>query len=265
MEPALHTGDLVIAYRQSEYSLGDTVIYERYGGYVIHRLIDVNDDGTFKSKGINNDDVDIWSVPVENIYGQKVLMVPGFGKVIQDFTNNPLAVGFGSVLLALLVIGPMRKPKVLGEARTLIESNLTEQVRFRGKRTYLFWVFSLMAMNVLSLTMFFLFKNVEFWPKVGVCLIVFVVIALLFGAYGLYLFDGVGLNEPQKSLVILGPHFHRISEDQKILGKVTEVSSAKELRRIKDKLNTIVLHKVLPGGKHEFYVAAPGENFRFCS
>lgn len=61
MLPALHVGDLMIVQRLDSYGVGDIVVYdldrawdECRQGPIIHRIIAVNTDGTYETKGDHN-------------------------------------------------------------------------------------------------------------------------------------------------------------------------------------------------------------------
>jgi signal peptidase I len=265
MVGSLESGDLIITYREDKYEIGQSVLYERFGGYVIHNLIGTNPDGSFISKGVNNQLPDPWRVPEENIMGVMIFSAPGLGHEIQSFLKSPFAVGVTAVLVSLLVIVPLHRSHNYGEAIKLGQTGATERIRFRGHRTILFWAVTGLAVVSLALLVVLAMNNVPFWPKIAIALIAFAVLTASLLTVGTYLFDGVGLSEPQKSMVILGPTFHRIHPHLKLEATVVPIDSAKELRSIKNDLNTAVLHRVLSSGEHEFIVCGHAQNYIFTS
>jgi hypothetical protein len=106
-----------------------------------------------------------------------------------------------------------------------------------------------------------LISQSQFWPRLAFSLSALVVFGALLLGYSIFLFDGVGLTEPSKAMVILGPEFIRLKPDDVLHFKVVEVNSALELRKLKEQLKTTVLHRVTDKGVHEFYVCGHGENF----
>jgi hypothetical protein len=66
-------------------------------------------------------------------------------------------------------------------------------------------------------------------------------------------------------MVILGPTFHRIHQHLKLEAAVVPVVSAKELRSIKNDLDTGVLHRVSSSGEHEFIVCGHAQNYIFTT
>lgn len=259
----LESGDLIVAYRANEYHIGDSVLYERFGGYVVHNLVGVHPDGSFISKGVNNQLPDPWRVPKENIMGNMVFSAPGLGHEVQSFLKSPFSVGTTAVIAALLVIIPMHRTRNYGEAIRLGRTGAVERIRFKGHRTILFWAVTGLAVVSLAMLVVLTLNFVPFWPKIAFALVMFAVLSGAVLAVGMYLFDGVGLAEPQKSMVILGPTFHRLHPHLKLEAKEISVASAKELRVIKNQLDTNVLHRVMSSGEHEFIVCGHAENYVF--
>jgi signal peptidase I len=260
---SLNSGDLIVAYRSAEYSKGDTVLYERYGGFVIHQIIGNNPDKSFITRGVNNEADDPWTVPKENILGKQLLVLPGFGKTLQAFVTNPMAVGITAVLAAFIIILPTHKTRNFGEAIKLHQFGVVEHVRFRGHRTILFWALTYTSAAVLAVVVVFAMSNAVFWPRIAIAIGVFLLMVFLLAVTAVYLFDGEGLEEPQKSMIILGPTLFRLRPDLKLEAEVQKVETAKELRAIKNELNTNVLHRVSSDGSHEFVVCGHAKNYVF--
>ena len=83
MEPILHKGDLLFVLRPDDLKTGNIIIYnvpgEKYT--IVHRIIEMHDDGTVDTKGDNNSG----QLPYEHniksgqIVGKAVLAVPMLG------------------------------------------------------------------------------------------------------------------------------------------------------------------------------------------
>ena len=73
MEPALHTGSVVIVQETKDVEEGDIVFFitEDYIP-VIHRYIDVDEDGNMITKGDNNPKEDLEPLTVDRIQGKVV-------------------------------------------------------------------------------------------------------------------------------------------------------------------------------------------------
>ncbi len=82
-------GDMPIIQGADEYEVGDVIVYsiscEDYPGHcevpIIHRIIKVNSDGTYQTKGDNNPSQFVYelSVSKDQIYGKVVVVVPKLG------------------------------------------------------------------------------------------------------------------------------------------------------------------------------------------
>lgn len=82
MEPAYHTGDLVIARKKPAYEVGDIVVYRTEYGDVIHRIIDGDGEDGYVLQGDNNDTIDQWLPTEADVLGEAWLHVPALGKYV---------------------------------------------------------------------------------------------------------------------------------------------------------------------------------------
>lgn len=86
MEPTLHTGDLVITRKQSEYRPGDVVALRvpkgdiGEGSLVIHRIVGGSADEGFLTKGDNKPELDRYHPREGDIVGRQWLHLPGKGR-----------------------------------------------------------------------------------------------------------------------------------------------------------------------------------------
>lgn len=87
MEPVINAGSIVIASKNNyEYNIDDIAIYEKNGMRIIHRIIDINEDGTYVFKGDNNEYVDSSFVEKSQIIGIYVFHSEILGKVYRNIT-----------------------------------------------------------------------------------------------------------------------------------------------------------------------------------
>lgn len=87
MEPTFYKGDLLVlqGIDPNELKVGDIIVFSYPGGStpVVHRIIKINPDGTFQTKGDNN----IAQLPFEKriepdqIHGKIILIIPFLGWV----------------------------------------------------------------------------------------------------------------------------------------------------------------------------------------
>lgn len=84
----LEIGDIAVITGSNEYKIGDVIVYkprnEKYP--IIHRIVALNEDGSFQTKGDRNNGQLYYEKRVEKsqIYGKAVLRIPliGWPKVI---------------------------------------------------------------------------------------------------------------------------------------------------------------------------------------
>lgn len=114
MEPTMYTGDLAVMYRSSSYDEGDIVAFEiPEGGIVIHRVIDVVGDGTYRFQGDNRRGADPWLLPDDDIIGRRVVLVPKAAHAL-GYLARPATMGIVATLLVLVLFAqrPAAKPDV---------------------------------------------------------------------------------------------------------------------------------------------------------
>jgi signal peptidase I len=72
-------GSLVASQHAAEYRVGEIVTYERNARSYTHRIITLNPDGTFVTKGDLNSTADALPVAKAEIVGRAIWIVPGLG------------------------------------------------------------------------------------------------------------------------------------------------------------------------------------------
>ena len=86
MEPAVKTG--AIAYNNTHVKVedvkdGDIIVFKQGESNVTHRVIKINDDNTFTTKGDANETEDLIPVSFEDFKGLNVFSIPYLGYVLQ--------------------------------------------------------------------------------------------------------------------------------------------------------------------------------------
>jgi signal peptidase I len=76
-------GDMPIIRGVEEYKVGDVIVYSVSGSSapIIHRIIKVNDDGSYQTKGDNNNGQLRYelSVAKQNVHGKVIFIIPKLG------------------------------------------------------------------------------------------------------------------------------------------------------------------------------------------
>lgn len=85
MEPIIKTG--AIAYNNThekveDVKVGDVIVFKIDKGYVTHRVIKINDDKTFTTKGDANETEDLAPVKFENFQGKTAFTIPYLGRAL---------------------------------------------------------------------------------------------------------------------------------------------------------------------------------------
>ena len=77
----LSMGDMPIVRGEDKYKVGDVVVYFAEGqrAPIIHRIIKINDDGTYTIKGDNNPTPDRGTVKKAQIKGKVIFIIPKLG------------------------------------------------------------------------------------------------------------------------------------------------------------------------------------------
>jgi len=107
MEPTIYPGDLVLTRSQSEYAIGDVIVYKipegrpGAGVMVIHRITGGSEAEGFVTTGDNREFADPWHPTSREIVGSHWRTVPKGGYVIV-WMRSPLAI---AVVMSLAVYG----------------------------------------------------------------------------------------------------------------------------------------------------------------
>lgn len=119
MEPTFSTGDLLIIRREKAYQIGDMITFWDEGGLTTHRIIDEGEEG-FITKGDYNPVRDSRPVPVDQVAGRVVLVIPSMGRILLFLKTPPgmllfLTLGLLILLLPDLWDGIRQKRKRCGK------------------------------------------------------------------------------------------------------------------------------------------------------
>lgn len=132
----IEVGDMVIAKAvdPSTLKVGDIITYMENGKTTVtHRIIGINEDGTFKTKGDANDSEDQTPVKPEELIGRVVYRIPKLGDVAM-FAQTPVGmlIFIGVPLLIYIILdiitrSRQNKKKKAAEAETKDEAEKLKQ------------------------------------------------------------------------------------------------------------------------------------------
>jgi signal peptidase len=117
MEPTLHSSDLAILQKRSDYGPGDIIAYrvpeEEFGegGTIIHRIVGGNAEEGYIVQGDNKERPDFWRPTGDDILGRMWFSIPRGGHVLA-FLRQPLILGsvVGGLGMLSVLSGGLRKP-----------------------------------------------------------------------------------------------------------------------------------------------------------
>jgi signal peptidase len=106
MEPLLHQNDLAVVRKQSHYEVGQVVMYysDTLRVKVLHRIVDISDDGTITTKGDNNTWLDEDHPTLRQLDGKMIHRFAGGGKYIL-LLHSPIVGILGLTILGATVGG----------------------------------------------------------------------------------------------------------------------------------------------------------------
>ena len=110
MEPALQTGDLVLALERSSYRVGDVVAFRipkgdpGAGALVIHRITGGSARTGYVTRGDNRDGPDEWRPKPADVLGKRVFAVPRVG-LLFGWVQTPFGFALAAGLAAFLFVG----------------------------------------------------------------------------------------------------------------------------------------------------------------
>lgn len=111
MSGTIEPDDFIITHEQSDYRVGDIVMYQTGSTPVTHRIISETKKG-YRTKGDANNTDDGTDIPKEGVVGKVVLVIPKIGAAIR-FVRTPI--GMLSLFAAIILITEL--PNLIGYIR----------------------------------------------------------------------------------------------------------------------------------------------------
>lgn len=261
MEPLMHDGALAVARARPEYHVGQAVIYDRYGGHVMHRLIFYEPGHGWVTRGVNNNWADGWFVPDDNIRGEVILSVPMVGGWLRDVIDHPVYLAGLAAVSAGLSVLPRHRRRITPQLSRGLAQSVPEPIPTTGRSSNGLVVLALcMTGLALAASMLVMARQAPVWPTQMVTLGALMMCVLGFDALESYCQDGFGLPEPDRSTVVLAGVSRRWYTGWDPDATVTtghpvrQVNSPVELRDLADDYRLPVLHRVDLARHHRDYL-----------
>lgn len=104
MKPKIKPGDVVVVSNKNKEKLkkNDIITFKEDEDVITHRIVDIKNN-EYITKGDNNNFIDHFVVPSENVIGKVLFHIPKIGYAI-EFLSRPLIAALGMVVLAILII-----------------------------------------------------------------------------------------------------------------------------------------------------------------
>ncbi len=120
MYPTIESGTFVVVQPEQEYFLGDIIAFVNEDTRnVVHRIIEQTDDG-FITKGDNNRNKDPKVVPLENVVGRSIFIIPYVG-FTSLFLQTPIGISiFGIWAFVMFARSRPKTSKKEGQENFLI-------------------------------------------------------------------------------------------------------------------------------------------------
>lgn len=264
MEPNLHTGDLVLTRSQQDYTLGDTVLVSVMGGFVIHDII-WKSGNEVKTRGVNNDFDDTWTIPISKIIGKEQLVLPGLGHPLMFLRDNPIALGAGAAAIAGLVLFEPRRTRVSKRLGSIIEKAKQETpVTSRNYIDALFTALFIMAAFSMFGSGLLLANHADFFPRVFLSLLGVTISILAFEIIGTWITRGRDLAEPYRSLEVFRNRLYSLPPNTVIPGETLPVKDALTLLKYAELSQSPVLHLADSDFRdHQFVVVTDDLNYLY--
>lgn len=109
MEKEIKTGSIVYVnsnIKVEDIKVGDIIAFSINNGQATHRVISINDNRTFTTKGDANQTEDLTQVKFENYMGKTIFSIPYLGYIVSNLQAHiklVIALGILSIILVIVV------------------------------------------------------------------------------------------------------------------------------------------------------------------
>ena len=105
MSGSIEINDMIIIHAEDTYTTGDVITFYSGNSLVTHRIVGETERG-FITKGDANNAADLYPVPITDVVGKVVLVLPGIGVIIEALrTPLGMTVLLGIALCMILLPG----------------------------------------------------------------------------------------------------------------------------------------------------------------
>ncbi len=104
MEEAIAPGDIIVIRKKDKYYINDIITYQMLDYNITHRIVDIDNNKYYITKGDNNSSVDSHKVRYEQIKGEVIYIIPKVGYIIISVKKTYILVLFIFLMSVLVFI-----------------------------------------------------------------------------------------------------------------------------------------------------------------
>ena len=132
MQPTLKKGDVIVIKKvdKKDLRIDDIITFKVKGEVITHRIVEIDEvNGTYKTKGDNNNIIDDVNLLFEDIEGKEIIKIPHLGNIVSGLKNGIIIIL--TILICLIIYLNKMEMKEKSNARR--EKKKIEDQKFIGK------------------------------------------------------------------------------------------------------------------------------------
>lgn len=132
MQPTLKKGDVIVIKKvdKKDLRIDDIITFKVKGEVITHRIVEIDEvNGTYKTKGDNNNIIDDANLLFEDIEGKEIIKIPHLGNIVSGLKNGIIIIL--TILICLIIYLNKMEMKEKSNARR--EKKKIEDQKFIGK------------------------------------------------------------------------------------------------------------------------------------
>ena len=132
MQPTLKKGDVIVIKKvdKKDLRIDDIITFKVKGEVITHRIVEIDEvNGTYKTKGDNNNIIDDVNLLFEDIEGKEIIKIPHLGNIVSGLKNRIIIIL--TILICLIIY--LNKIEKKEKSNATREKKKIEDQKFIGK------------------------------------------------------------------------------------------------------------------------------------
>lgn len=132
MQPTLKKGDVIVIKKvdKKDLKIDDIITFKVKGEVITHRIVEIDEvNGTYKTKGDNNNIIDDVNLLFEDIEGKEIIKIPHLGNIVSGLKNGIIIIL--TILICLIIY--LNKIEMKEKSNARREKKKIEDQKFIGK------------------------------------------------------------------------------------------------------------------------------------